>query len=127
VATTTKTALGWLRSVHARIVAATPQADRLYTDADFRTTTAVVLGTEQYGLSDAWLNQADLQVRIPMLGQSDSLNVASAAALLLYEAVRQRGRGAAGSREARGRPCPAAGPGSDQPPSSSVHPGANTR
>ena len=48
------------------------------------------MGTEQYGLTDKWMNSADLKVKIPMLGQADSLNVASATTILLYEAVRQR-------------------------------------
>jgi TrmH family RNA methyltransferase len=48
------------------------------------------VGTEQYGLSEKWMNEADLKVKIPMLGQADSLNVASATTILLYEAVRQR-------------------------------------
>jgi len=52
---------------------------------------AVVVGAEQFGLSDAWMTQADELVRIPMLGQADSLNVAAAATILLYEVVRQRG------------------------------------
>ena len=51
---------------------------------------AIVVGAEQYGLSDYWMNEADLQVVIPMLGKMDSLNVATAATLLLYEAARQR-------------------------------------
>lgn len=42
------------------------------------------------GLDDAWLSDADLKVRIPMLGQADSLNVATATTILLYEAARQR-------------------------------------
>ena len=52
--------------------------------------TAIVVGAEQYGLSDYWMNAADVQVVIPMLGKMDSLNVATAATLLLYEAARQR-------------------------------------
>ena len=51
---------------------------------------AIVVGAEQYGLSDPWMTQADELVRIPMLGQADSLNVAAAATILLYEVVRQR-------------------------------------
>ena len=52
---------------------------------------AVVVGAEQTGLTDFWMEQADLKVNIPMLGEIDSLNVASAATILLYEAARQRG------------------------------------
>ncbi len=51
---------------------------------------AVVVGAEQFGLSEIWMNRADELVRIPMLGQADSLNVAAAATILLYEVVRQR-------------------------------------
>ena len=81
----------WLANHGIRIVATTPDAERLYTDPDYRQNTAVVLGSEQKGLSSLWLENAQERVRIPMRGQSDSLNVSAAATLLLYEAVRQRG------------------------------------
>lgn len=90
IETSTDETLTWLKKHEIQIVAATPHAKKLYTSIDLTKSTAVVLGTEQYGLSDAWLDQANLKVRIPMLGQSDSLNVASAATILLFEAVRQR-------------------------------------
>jgi len=83
-------ALSWLHEHGIRTVATTPHATDPYTDADLTPGTAIVLGSEQYGLSEAWLSRADTRVRIPMLGQSDSLNVAAAATILLYEAVRQR-------------------------------------
>lgn len=51
---------------------------------------AVVVGAEQYGLTKPWIDEADLAVRLPMLGEADSLNVATATAILLYEVVRQR-------------------------------------
>jgi TrmH family RNA methyltransferase len=51
---------------------------------------AITVGAEQYGLSDFWLQNADFQVKIPMLGKIDSLNVSTAATILLYEAARQR-------------------------------------
>lgn len=82
--------LAWCRSHGICTVAATPQGDRIYTDADFRQPVAIAVGTEQYGLSPLWLESADMQVKLPMLGQVNSLNVAVAAAILLYEAVRQR-------------------------------------
>jgi len=56
---------------------------------------AIVVGTEKFGLSEHWMKGSDVQVRIPMLGKIDSLNVACAATILLYEVVRQR-RPAAG-------------------------------
>jgi TrmH family RNA methyltransferase len=74
------------------IVAATPHANMEFTEADFKVPLAIAMGTEQYGLSEMWMNKADIAVRIPMFGIADSLNVASATTLLLYEVVRQRKR-----------------------------------
>lgn len=80
----------WLRENRIRAVATTPAAAALHTAADLRGPLAVVMGSEQYGLSEFWLGQADLLVRIPMAGQADSLNVAMATIVTLFEAVRQR-------------------------------------
>lgn len=82
--------LTWLRGRHIRTVATTPAAETLYTAADLRGPLAVIMGSEQYGLSEFWLNNSDLPVRIPMAGQADSLNVAMATIITLFEAVRQR-------------------------------------
>ncbi|MFA5206263.1 MAG: TrmH family RNA methyltransferase, partial [Lentisphaeria bacterium] len=84
------TARAWLRARGIRALAATPHTDQVYTEVDLAGPTAIVVGCEMIGLDDAWLGGADLQVRIPMLGQADSLNVATATTLLLYEAARQR-------------------------------------
>jgi len=92
VETSTAEAQEWLRKKNIQIVAATPHAEQLYTAVDMTAPVAIVLGTEQYGLSESWLAEKHLTVRIPMLGQCDSLNVASAATILLFEAVRQRGK-----------------------------------
>jgi len=89
---TTEEALKYLKSNGIKIASATPHTEKLYTDINMNQPLAIVLGTEQYGLSDIWLENCDLTVKIPMLGQADSLNVASAATILLYEAVRQRSR-----------------------------------
>lgn len=83
-------AFAWLRARAIPIVAATPQASQAYTEADLTGPVAIAVGTEHEGLSAAWLAQASVQVRIPMRGQVNSLNVATAATLLMYEAVRQR-------------------------------------
>lgn len=80
----------WLQARGIRIVATTPAAETIYSDADLRGPLAVIMGSEQYGLSEFWLRHANLPVRIPMAGQADSLNVAMAAILTLFEAVRQR-------------------------------------
>ena len=81
----------WLSARKIRTIATTPAAETLYTAADLRGPLAVVMGSEQYGLSEFWLKNADLPVRIPMAGQADSLNVAMATIITLFEAVRQRG------------------------------------
>lgn len=82
--------LAWLKARGVRILAATPSAEMLHTDADLTGALALAVGAEQVGLSDTWLRDADGCVRIPMRGQCDSLNVAAAATILLFEAVRQR-------------------------------------
>jgi TrmH family RNA methyltransferase len=82
--------LAWLRSSGLRVVVATPDAPVLVTDADLTTACAVVVGAEHAGVSTVLRAGADLSVRLPMLGQVNSLNVATAAAVTLYEAVRQR-------------------------------------
>jgi TrmH family RNA methyltransferase len=74
-------------------VAARVQAAADYRDADLRGAVALVVGSEATGLGPAWLADGVLGVRLPMLGRADSLNVATAAAVLLYEARRQRDRG----------------------------------
>lgn len=82
--------LQWLRTNKIKVLAATPAADALFTDTDMTGPLAIAVGTEQLGLSERWMNEADLQVKIPMHGVADSLNVAMATTLLLYEALRQR-------------------------------------
>lgn len=83
-------ALAWLREHAVQIVAATPQAATAYTEANMRGPVAIAVGSEKHGLSPMWIEAADVQVRIPMRGRVNSLNVATAAALLVYEALRQR-------------------------------------
>lgn len=80
----------FLRRHKVRMVAATPGAEKIYSDVDLSGPVAIVVGAENEGLRPAWMEQADVQVRIPMRGLADSLNVACATTLLLYEAVRQR-------------------------------------
>jgi RNA methyltransferase, TrmH family len=82
--------LAWLQEHGIRTVATTPAAEKIYTDVDMRGPLAIVMGSEQYGLSQFWLQNASVPVRIPMAGQADSLNVAMATIITLFEAVRQR-------------------------------------
>jgi RNA methyltransferase, TrmH family len=80
----------WLKAHNISILAATPSAEKEFTQVDMTGPLAIVVGTEQIGLSDQWMDGADIRVRIPMCGVADSLNVAMATTLLLYEALRQR-------------------------------------
>lgn len=82
--------LEWVLEHQVTMVATTPHTDVLYWQADLRGKVAIVVGPEHQGLNQAWLEAAHTKVRIPMQGQADSLNVSVSAALLLYEAVRQR-------------------------------------
>lgn len=91
-------AIAWLRERGIAIVATTPNAVRGalpqdYTTFNFTRACAIAVGEEKYGLTQAWLDQADTAVRIPMVGRINSLNVATSAALVIYEAVRQRAAG----------------------------------
>jgi RNA methyltransferase, TrmH family len=83
-------ALNWLKAHGIAILAATPAAALEFTQANMNCPLAIAVGTEQLGLSDLWMEQADLQVKIPMCGVADSLNVAMATTLLMYETLRQR-------------------------------------
>ena len=85
-----QTVMAWLRSKQILIVAATPAAESLYTEVDLRGPLAIAVGTEDIGLTGYWMSNADLKVRIPMVGNVNSLNVSIATALITYEAVRQR-------------------------------------
>ena len=82
--------LAFLRSLGFKTLAATPHAEALHFDVDLTGRVALVVGNEQFGLTDTWMDEADLKVRIPMLGKADSLNVSAATTILLFEAVRQR-------------------------------------
>jgi TrmH family RNA methyltransferase len=87
---TTTEVLDWARQHGLQIVAATPAAEQLVTEVDLTGPTAIAVGAEQAGLPDEWLERASLRVRIPMFGKADSLNVSTSAAIITYEAVRQR-------------------------------------
>jgi len=87
---TTEETLGWLRARDYGIFAALPHAARDYADVDFRQRCAIVLGSEASGLSQAWEAPDVVGIKLPMLGHADSLNVSTTAAVLFYEALRQR-------------------------------------
>ena len=80
----------WLKKRNIQALAAMPNAELDYTEAEMRGGTAIIVGSEDEGLTPIWSNSTALQLRIPMLGKNDSLNVSTAASILLYEAIRQR-------------------------------------
>lgn len=83
-------AINWLKQNNISILTAQLQDSLPYYDTDMTKGTAIVMGTESVGLSDQWRKAADKHIRIPMLGDLDSLNVSVSAAILLFEGVRQR-------------------------------------
>lgn len=83
-------AIRFLKDRNFKILTAQLQDSHLYYDTDMTGPTAIVMGTESTGLSDLWRKAASAHIRIPMLGRLDSLNVSVSAAILLFEAIRQR-------------------------------------
>ncbi|MBO4465393.1 MAG: RNA methyltransferase [Bacteroidales bacterium] len=90
VACSSEECIAFLKARGIKIFTAQLQDSELYYDTDFRGGSAIVMGTESTGLTDIWRKAADAHIRIPMLGRLDSLNVSVSAAILLFEAVRQR-------------------------------------
>ena len=90
VACTSEECIRFLKQHGIQIFTAQLQDSHLYYDIDMCRSTAIVMGTESTGLTDLWRQAADAHIRIPMLGRLDSLNVSVSAAILLFEAVRQR-------------------------------------
>lgn len=90
VACSSEECISWLKKNNVQILTAQLQDSHLYYETPMTEATAIVMGTEATGLSNQWREAADAHIRIPMLGQLDSLNVSVSAAILMFEAVRQR-------------------------------------
>ena len=90
VACTSEQCIKWLKANGIRILTAQLQDSSFYYETDMVRPTAIVMGTEATGLTDQWRQAADEHIKIPMLGIGDSLNVSVSAAILMFEAVRQR-------------------------------------
>jgi len=95
-AASSRETLAWLRQHRVRILAARVEAAEVYTRVSYRGPTAIVLGSESEGLSSVWQGPDITPVSLPMHGVADSLNVSTTAAVLLYEALRQRQADAGG-------------------------------
>ncbi len=80
----------YLDKNNVNIVATTPDADQYYTKIDLNESVALIIGTEHEGLSEKWIDKANVKVKIPMNGKIDSLNASVSAALVVYEVIRQR-------------------------------------
>jgi TrmH family RNA methyltransferase len=90
VTSTTDQALGWLKSAGIRTFGTALTASHYYHKTDFRQPAAIVMGSEANGLSKTWLEGADELIKIPMMGKIDSMNVSASAAIVVFEAMRQR-------------------------------------
>ncbi|MBR6490630.1 MAG: RNA methyltransferase [Muribaculaceae bacterium] len=91
VACSSEECIRFLKENNIKILTAQLQDSELYYNTPMRGATAIVMGTESTGLTNAWREAASAHIRIPMRGALDSLNVSVSAAILLFEAVRQRG------------------------------------
>lgn len=90
VEATSQEVFDWLKKNQIQIVSTSPAAKTSYTKVDYKPSTAILVGSEQYGLPEFWLEKADQKVSIPMVGVADSLNAATSTTLVLYEVFRQR-------------------------------------
>lgn len=84
-------AIAWLKKNNIRIFATSLESSSPYHHIDFTLPSAIIMGTESSGLSNTWIDVADAAIIIPMKGKIDSMNVSNAAAVLVFEACRQRG------------------------------------
>jgi TrmH family RNA methyltransferase len=89
---TSEETITWLTKNNINIYCTYLKASKPYYDVDFRQPGAIVMGTEATGLSDAWVKSANANIIIPMQGAIDSINVSNAAAVIVFEAIRQRNK-----------------------------------
>jgi TrmH family RNA methyltransferase len=90
VTSTSEDTIQWLKENKIKIFGTALNASHYYHETDFRQPSAIIMGTEATGLKDVWLNEADELVKIPMRGKIDSMNVSASAAIVVFEALRQR-------------------------------------
>jgi RNA methyltransferase, TrmH family len=83
--------IAWLKKNNVQIFCTYLKASRPYHEVDYTKPSAIVMGTEATGLSDIWVKNFDSNIIIPMQGKIDSMNVSNAAAVVVFEAMRQRG------------------------------------
>ncbi len=88
---TSEETITWLKKKNITIFCTYLKASKAYHEVDYTSATAIVMGTESVGLSDGWVKNANENIIIPMSGKIDSMNVSTAAAVVIFEATRQRG------------------------------------
>lgn len=90
VSASSEEAIRWMHEKGIKIFGTALSAIHHYHETDFRQPAAIIMGSEANGLSDTWLQGADALIKIPMLGKIDSMNVSASAAIVIFEAMRQR-------------------------------------
>lgn len=91
VTATTQDTITFLQQQKIRILATFLTANHFYHETDFRQPAAIIMGSEANGISKTWVDNADDLIKIPMRGKIDSMNVSASAAIIVFEAMRQRG------------------------------------
>ena len=86
-----KTTIEYLKNSGLKIIAATEKGEVSHYNADLKGPVVIIMGSEETGVSGEYLKMTDQIVKIPLLGEIESLNVSVATGILLYEALRQRG------------------------------------
>jgi TrmH family RNA methyltransferase len=90
ITTSSEETLSWLKMKKIKPYGTALTATQLYHRTDFRQASAIIMGSEATGLSKIWLEGANQLIKIPMMGKIDSMNVSVSAAIVIYEAMRQR-------------------------------------
>jgi len=90
VTATSEEAMAWMRGTGIKMFGTALTASHHYHETDFNRPAAIIMGSEANGLSHTWLEGADDLIRIPMMGKIDSMNVSASAAIVIFEALRQR-------------------------------------
>ena len=90
IAASAEDAIEWLRKNDLAIFVTRVGTKKIYSDVDWSTKAALVIGSEAHGVGEAWQAEEFTAIGLPMKGQADSLNVSTSAAIVMYEAVRQR-------------------------------------
>ena len=91
IVTRAETCIQWLKQMKINTYITYLEAADKYTNQDFTKASAIVMGSEAYGINKIWLDQGFKHIIIPQFGKVDSMNVANSAAVVIYEGLRQRG------------------------------------